>query len=329
MRKQLNLFSLHGDYYQNNENRLTANFIFLLSEFRYLFMPPLLQRLNIFPSAKQPIDLACADCVFQENISTLQGNRRPDAEIRVGDTLRIVFKAKVGANPLDPKQLTAYAKNLRDSGTTIKRLVCVTQANERGGFDDVVKAIEPAILPPGTMVYIRWYEILDMIRSGARLNNRQSRRIAKRICEGRAVEYPARLCSLFLEEVQRDMYDKKFIDELPGIELPDVVLSTQTAWFMRAARRFRVWFPKGGVANPNPAKYVAYYEVDDGKNKHPKQISFVARNRIWWNHLSFEDAIREEELEHIFRDEQLRRKPPSGRHSTSSLRTNQLSLSAH
>ena len=57
MNRKLNLFSLHGDYYQNNENRLTANALFLLSEFRHLLMPPFLDRLKLPAPAKRQADL--------------------------------------------------------------------------------------------------------------------------------------------------------------------------------------------------------------------------------------------------------------------------------
>ena len=152
---------------------------------------------------------------------------------------------------------------------------------------------------------MRWFEFLDSMKCQVGLDSATSRKLDLRVCAGRPVGYAVRLCMLFLEEIERDMYDKKLIDEIPTSELPDVVLSNQSAWFMRAALKFRVWFPKGSVANPSPAKYVAYYEICDNENKHPKEIRFIARNRVWWNQLTLEDAMREEELNHIIRDRQL------------------------
>ena len=40
----MNLFSLHGKYFEDNENRFTANVLFMLSEFRSTFLPAFLQR---------------------------------------------------------------------------------------------------------------------------------------------------------------------------------------------------------------------------------------------------------------------------------------------
>ena len=268
-------------------------------------MPPLLERLNLPRGAQRQVDLTTAAFICQESFSTVQGSRRPDAEIRIGD-IRIVVEAKVGRNSLDQRQLRAYAENLRNQRAAVKRLICITQANDRAIFDAIRKTIEPAILANGSMICIRWYEVLDIIKRQVGLDDQSYRKVAKRISQGRRVPYEARLSTLFLEEVQRDMYDKRLIDEIPTNELPDIVLSSQTSWYMRAAMKFHVWFPKGGVGNPTPAKYVAYYEICDGKNHNPKEIRLIARNRIWWNHLTLEDAMREEELKVIFRDKQMK-----------------------
>jgi hypothetical protein len=108
---------------------------------------------------------------------------------------------------------------------------------------------------------------------------------------------------LFLDEVENQMYVRKFVDHLSSGELRDVVVTTQDPRFMEIARKHRVWFPSGQTKyGLEPARYVAYYETQKLGNSNPKTISHIARNRIFWNRITIDDARQCPELESLFKD---------------------------
>jgi hypothetical protein len=50
-------------------------------------------------------------------------------------------------------------------------------------------------------------------------------------------------------------------------------------------------------------KIVAYYEtIDEGRNKNPTTITYIAKNRIYWNRITLSDAKQIDELQHLFKD---------------------------
>jgi len=95
----------------------------------------------------------------------------------------------------------------------------------------------------------------------------------------------------------------KVIDKLPIGSVADVVVTVQEPWFMQVARRHNVWFPSGGLEyGLNPSKHVAYYETASKENENPKQIAYIAKNRVMWNRVTLDDAQQLEELRHLFAD---------------------------
>jgi len=316
----LNLFSLHGRYFENDENRFTANVLFLLSEFRSTFLPAFLERCSV-PVARN----ACAGARirFQAPHRSSAGNVRiPDGEIRLADDLHLLIEAKIGSNPLGADQIADYAAHLATSLAGKTKLVCITQTdcftiNGRSvPFEDLKAVVEPAIVPPGTCLWLRWFEVLDVLKASMCLSPEQIRKDQGRIASGRTVEYGRRLSALFLEEVETAMYDRKEIDWLPHGDIEDVVLSVQKPWFMDVALRHRVWFPNnlGGRAS----HYVAHYETADQGNRNPSQIAYVARNRIMWNRITIQEAMTIPELQHAFTDpvvgDEVRTWPPESKH---------------
>src|SRR6266849_5240298 len=122
----LNLFSLHGKYFQNDENRFAATVLFLLSETRQSFLPEFLNRLNIVlaPRSSHRVRVRVQLPHFESR--TL---RIPDADIRLEDDFHVLLEAKVGMNPLDLDQLQDYAIHLSNSRAQNLRLVSITQAD--------------------------------------------------------------------------------------------------------------------------------------------------------------------------------------------------------
>ena len=316
----MNLFSLHGKYFEDNENRFTANVLFMLSEFRSTFLPAFLQRCGA------PLTSSSCSKVrirFQVPHRAASGDVRiPDGEVRLEDDFHLLIEAKVGSNPLTAEQITDYAIHLATSPARNMKLVCITQmdcfciGNRSVTFDELKGEVEPAIVPPGTCVWLRWFEVLDVLKASLQLTPEQIKRDQRGVAAGRDVGYGRRIGALFLEEVETTMYDKKEIDLLPHGEIEDVVLAVQTGWFMDAALRHRVWFASnlGGRA----ARYVAHYETLDRANPNPTQIAYLARNRSMWNRITIQEARTVPELQHMFSDprviEEVATWPPEVKH---------------
>ncbi len=88
----LNIFSLHGDYFRNDENRLTGNVMFLLSEARHTFLAKLLQRIDASTDLGR---LESARIEFQVYPSSSDERGIPDAQIRISDDVHVLIEAKI------------------------------------------------------------------------------------------------------------------------------------------------------------------------------------------------------------------------------------------
>jgi hypothetical protein len=299
----VNLFSLHGKYYRDDENRLTANTVFLLSECRATFLSALLPKLGITIDASETQKV---QIIFQPHDRLEEGLTIPDAEIRLPDPFRTFLEAKVGRNTLCAEQLRFYARNLALSAFPAKRLVCVTQIADNANFSTIRSQIEPAIVPDGTCVYIRWFELLNLLKDSLRLDAGLVEKTNKYISSGRNVDYAHRMAALFLQEVEATMYDKKVIAELPCEEVDDIIVTTHEPWFMKVAKEHNVWFPPGSLPyGLRPARYVAFYETADIENENPKSIGYLAPIRIMWNRITLGDARQVPELEALFSDKEV------------------------
>lgn len=296
----LNIFSLHGKYFQDHENRFTANVLFLLSESRSDFLPEFLRLAGVDLNA---LDLSAMDFVFQSSIVGERGREIPDAEIRLGDELHMVVEAKIGRNLLTLTQLRGYAASLRASTAKRRKLVCITQINEQAAFNGIKANLEPAIVKPGTCVLLQWHQLLKKLRLCKGLDDVKLKSLNRRAGRGRSLDCSTRLAALFLEEVENNMYERTIVADVPAGELADVVVTTQNPWFMEVAMKYHVWFPSGQTKyGLRPAKYVAYYETQKPGNPNPRQISCLARNLIFWNRITMDDARQCPELDRLFAD---------------------------
>jgi len=264
-------------------------------------MPEFLRLVNI---PYQGLDLAKMRVACQSHVATASGIDIPDGELRLGDQVHLLIEAKIGHRQLTSSQLNRHARHLSRSDAVTKRMVCITQVDERARFHSIVASLEPRILCHGTCYYVRWYQLLESIKKSLGLSWETIAEIDRRILHGREVDYGQRITTLFLKEVEQSMYYKRIIDEVPSGDLDDVVVTTQKSWFMKVARHHRVWFPSGSLEyGLRPSKYVAYYEIADGSNENPKAISHLARNRIWWSRISVSDARQQRELKRLFADD--------------------------
>jgi hypothetical protein len=54
-----------------------------------------------------------------------------------------------------------------------------------------------------------------------------------------------------------------------------------------------------------PSKYVAYYETNKSGNKNPKTVTYLAKNKIFWNRITLSDAKQINELQYLFQNKEL------------------------
>lgn len=200
----LNLFSLHGKYFQDDENRFTASFLFLLSESRTVLLPALLKDLDLDTSG---LNLATADIVFQSHLPT--GTDIPDAEIRLGEHVQILLEAKLGRSGLGLDQIRRYATYLAGTAAPQKRLLCVTQFNDKENFDSIRRELDYLHLPASTYWYRQWHQLLDLISRELEVPTAVRHASDNRILNGRTVSYQQRIAALFIQEVEQTMFDKK------------------------------------------------------------------------------------------------------------------------
>jgi hypothetical protein len=92
-------------------------------------------------------------------------------------------------------------------------------------------------------------------------------------------------------------------------DLKDVVTMDETPWFMYIAKKYNIWFPSSGKSKhwATPTKYVAYYETEKSdssnlSNENPKTITYIAKNKKYWDAIIINDAKSIEELKPLFDD---------------------------
>jgi hypothetical protein len=224
----------------------------------------------------------------------------------VGDHLQILLEAKIDRNGLGLDQIRRYATYLAETSVRQKRLLCVTQFNDQTNFNSITRSLDDLRLPCCVYAYRQWHQLLDLIKRELGLSASTLRASDHRILRGKSVGYQQRIAALFVREVEQSMYDKKSVDELRAGDLEDITVTCQRPWFMRVARHYNVWFPCGATSHGlRPSRYVAYYETDKPENENPRQIAYIARNRIFWNRISIGDARQIEELAQLFSDQQV------------------------
>jgi hypothetical protein len=248
------------------------------------------------------LNLASAEIVFQSRLPT--GADIPDAEIRVGDDVQILLEAKLGRSGLELDQIRRYARYLAGTAAHQKRLLCVTQFNDKENFDSITRELDGLHLPASTYAYSQWHQLLGLIKKGLGTSSSSCQASDNRILHGRSVDYQQRMAALLIQEVEQTMFDKKSVNDLRAGDLEDVKVTCQKPWFMRIALKYNVWFPSGATAyGLHPSRYVAYYETAEAEN--PSQIAYIAKNRIFWNRISIGDARQIEELAPLFSDQQV------------------------
>ena len=243
-------------------------------------------------------ELARAEIIFQSSFNENNSIGRPDAEIKIGDQLHLLIEAKIGTNHIYQKQIELYSSYLEKSPAQHKCFICITQINELKLFKNIIKNCK---LPHNSFIYLKWYQIIDILKQSIDLTQETIKKNEKQIIYGKKVDYSLRISSLFIKELEDTMYDKKIINEIKIGEIPDITVTTQDPWFMKAALIFNVWFPSDAAKyGLKPSKYVAYYETMKTGNENPKTISYIAKNKIYWNRITLSEAKQLDELKDLF-----------------------------
>lgn len=257
----MNIFSLHGKWYENNENRLTSNFLFFLDKFRK-------EILNEFTVKylSQKINFNKAEINFQ----VYDTGDIPDGEI-LFDNSRILIESKINNNHISEKQITKYIEKLRNTEELYnnKYLIVITQTNQKSIVDNYI--IENNISDI-SLIYIQWLDILDfLIKIKNRTNN----------------NFLQGMLDMFLEEVESTLYNKLVIDDFKVKDIYEVVLTVQNKEFERMALDCNVFWPKN---NFSPAQYVAYYFT---KNSSENQgtISHIAKIKYIWHNITIDEVL--------------------------------------
>lgn len=298
-----NIFHLHGKYFEDCENRLTANLVFLLSELRSSFLPEFLRSVGI-----RRFNTSKIEFVIQPSIMSRGLRKFPDCLIRQDDEFLLIIEAKVGTNPLLVKQLRCYAEDAAKTPARVKRVVAITQINEGRTFSSARANIEARLLPKGSCACLRWFEVIRTLRNSLRLTPSIENAIIRKVLRGSKVDYGQRLAMLFLDEVERAMFERLVVDDLPAGQLQDIRVTVQDPWYINVAKKHNAWFPDGSLTHGlKPSRWAAFYETAESKTR-AKQISYLARNLTFWNRVTLDDVRTTPELSRLWKDLEVRRR---------------------
>jgi len=299
----LNLFSLHGKHFRNDENRLTANLAVMLNEARKSFMPTFLGHIGISASTTevQKVKIALQQAHTHEDARSIL-----DATLTLGSHFSVVIESKVGRNSIDVNQAVKYARWLASSSVEERVLVFITQIREPTVEHEVRCALQNAGLNEVRCKFLLWREIFAMLRIAERLSPDGFNKCEQRIRKGLKTSSVERLSYLFLDEVEKMAFELSVVDDLIVGEVTDVVIQVQDEWFMDVALEHDIWFPPSqSVHGLKPAKYVAYYQTKDNVKRLPKHITHIARIVKVWKRVSFEDVRTLPEFEAFLANEKL------------------------
>jgi hypothetical protein len=297
----VNLFSLHGKHFRDDENRLTANLAIMLNEARRGFLPAFLSVIGLLT---QPKSLGNVQISLQEGHTYDDARSIFDAKLSLRQHFVAVVESKVGFNSITVDQATKYARWLSFQQESKRLIVFITQLREPLLEEKVRNAVRDLVGDSVQCVYLRWQELFSLLRSSEQLTLNRSAVCERRVRRGLPVASVERFAYLFLSEVEKMAYDLEVIDDLTVGEVEDVVVQVQHRWFMEVALNHNIWFPPSqSIHGLKPAKYVAYYQTAD--NELPKHVTHIAKVRKVWKRVSFDDARVLPDFEAFFADSEL------------------------
>lgn len=266
----MNIFSLHGKWYEDNENRLTSNVLFFLDQFRNHLLEPFLKHFLPHLQLDKKLIKSC-----RIRFQVYDSGKIPDAEITIGNDTRILIESKVKSNIISFEQVEEYCVRLKNSIINYPNyyLFIITQTNQTPLIANYSYKIEnKGIVTADKVCSSQWRVIIDLLKG---CSQKSSDPVLKK------------LMHMFTEEVQNVMYNRIDIETLPIKDLYDVVLTTQNSSFFNMALEDWVFWP---YSNFSPAQYVAYYFTKDC-TLYGKTISHIARIKYIWHDVTIDEVL--------------------------------------
>ena len=264
----MNIFSLHGKWFENNENRLTSNILFFLDQFRVELLVPFIQTFlpMINLSSKNLNRCRISFQVYDSGVI-------PDAEIILDSDTRILLESKIRSNIIGYDQIEEYCNRLKSTEVNYPNyyLLIITQTDQKSKISQFANEVEKkGIISSERILSCQWKDVINLFKDYNRSNI-----ILKKLME------------MFLEEVEKTVYNRIDIDSLPLSQLHEIVLTTQKPEFFDMALEDCVFWP---YANFSPSQYVAYYFTKDCKN-YGGTISHIARIKHIWHDVTIDEVF--------------------------------------
>lgn len=257
----MNIFSLHGKWYQNNENRLTSNFLFFLDKFREEILK------IIFENYFSKLNYLAAKIKFQ----VYDNGDIPDGEI-ISNSTRILFESKINNNIISKGQIDKYIEklNLSEKNYPEKFLVIITQTYQKKIVESYY--IDLNNIKGVKIIYIQWKEIIELFKNTKKKSKDN---------------FLINMIEMFLKEVENILYNRIDIEKLSLEEMHEVVLTTQNNKFEDMALKYNVFWPKN---NFSASQFVAYYFTKDCKNT-PKTVGYIAKIKHIWHNITIQEVL--------------------------------------
>jgi len=266
----MNIFSLHGKWYEDNENRLTSNVLFFLDQFRSELLTAFLDKFTPYHNIDKTEINNC-----KINFQVYDSGKIPDAEIILTNNTRILIESKVRSNIIGYNQVEEYCNRLVNSSINYPNyhLLIITQTDQSSLVSSYsIKLQNNGICNTSNISYIQWKDVIELFQKV--INN------SKDI-------FLIRLMRMFLEEVENVMYNRIDIQKMQVKDLHEIVLTTQKPEFLNMALEDCVFWP---YANFTPSQYVAYYFTKNCP-KYGLTISHIAQIKHIWHNVTIDEVL--------------------------------------
>ena len=267
---EINIFSLHGKWYENNENRLTSNLLFFLDKFNdhilKLFCDNFLPELRY---NKKDINEYSID--FQ----VYDFGKIPDAEIILGNDKRILVESKIHSNLIKKNQVKEYCLRLKQSQVNYPDyyLLVITQTDQKQRIARISRELEfDNIIESDKIIHVQWKEIMNFFKD---------------IKDNTNNYFLIGLLNMFLEEVENTLYNRIDIKSMELNKLNEVVLTTQNKKFYKMALEDQVFWP---TSNFKPSQFVAYYFTSKCP-VYSMTISHLAQIKNIWHNVTIDEVL--------------------------------------